>query len=179
MANFPVSLYNSWIFVKNWVFEKRNTSLSLCKLAPGLPLWFNWSRICLQCGRPWFDPWVEKIPWRRERLPIPIFWLGEFHGLYSPWGHQESGHNWVTFTSLPSRGRHSLISPVWLEGLGAFWTCVFPDLGVFIFPSSHVYILNVTFLNFPESLAYFFSALYVFYCIQLPLNNLVPIPMGL
>ena len=21
-----------------------------------------------------FEPWVGKIPWRRERLPIPIFW---------------------------------------------------------------------------------------------------------
>ena len=28
-----------------------------------------------------------KIPWRRERLPIPGFWPGEFHGLYTPWGH--------------------------------------------------------------------------------------------
>ena len=39
-------------------------------------------RICLQCGRPGFDPWFEKIPWRRQRLPIPVFWPGEFHGLY-------------------------------------------------------------------------------------------------
>ena len=37
-----------------------------------------------------FNPWVEKIPWRRERLPTPVFWPGEFHGLYSPWGHKES-----------------------------------------------------------------------------------------
>ena len=36
-----------------------------------------------------FDPWVGKIPWRRERLPTPVFWPGEFHGLYSPWGHKE------------------------------------------------------------------------------------------
>ena len=34
--------------------------------------------------------WVGKIPWRRERLPTPVFWPGEFHGLYSPWGHKES-----------------------------------------------------------------------------------------
>jgi len=33
-----------------------------------------------------FDPWVGKIPWGRERLPTPVFWPGEFHGLYSPWG---------------------------------------------------------------------------------------------
>ena len=36
-----------------------------------------------------FSPWVEKIPWRRERLPTPVFWPGEFHGLYSPWGLKE------------------------------------------------------------------------------------------
>ena len=41
-------------------------------------------------GRPGFDPWVGKIPWRRERLPTPVFWPGEFHGLCSPWGHKES-----------------------------------------------------------------------------------------
>ena len=26
-----------------------------------------------------FDPWVGKIPWRRERLPTPVFWPGEFY----------------------------------------------------------------------------------------------------
>ena len=55
----------------------------------GLPLWLRWYRICLQCGRPRFDPWVEKIPWRRERLLTPVFWPREFQGLYSPWGHKE------------------------------------------------------------------------------------------
>ena len=55
----------------------------------GLPLWLSWQRIYQQCGRPGFDPWVGKIPWRRERLPTPVFWPGEFHGLYSPWGCKE------------------------------------------------------------------------------------------
>ena len=40
--------------------------------------------------RPQFNPWVGKIPWRRERQPTPVFWPGEFHGLYSSWGHKES-----------------------------------------------------------------------------------------
>ena len=37
--------------------------------------------------------WEE--PWWRERLPTPVFWPGEFHGLYSgsmdcgPWDHKE------------------------------------------------------------------------------------------
>ena len=26
---------------------------------------------------------------RRERLPTPVFSLGEFHGLSSPWSHKE------------------------------------------------------------------------------------------
>ena len=34
-------------------------------------------------------PGVGKIPWRRERLPTPVFWLGEFHGQYTPWGRKE------------------------------------------------------------------------------------------
>ena len=57
---------------------------------PWIPLWLSWERIHLQCGRPGFDVWVGKIPWRRERLPTPGFWPGEFHELYSPWGHKES-----------------------------------------------------------------------------------------
>ena len=40
-------------------------------------------RICLQCRRPGFDLWVGKIPGRRKRLPTPVFWPREFHGLYS------------------------------------------------------------------------------------------------
>ena len=44
--------------------------------------------------RPEFDPWVEKIPWRRAWLPTPVFLPGESHGQrslggYSPWGHTE------------------------------------------------------------------------------------------
>ena len=28
------------------------------------------------------ETWVGKIPWRKERLPTPVFWPGELHGLY-------------------------------------------------------------------------------------------------
>ena len=34
----------------------------------------------------WLDFWVGKIPWRRKRLPSPVFWPREFHGLYSARG---------------------------------------------------------------------------------------------
>ena len=38
----------------------------------------------------WVDPWVRKISWRKAWQPTPVFWPGEFHGLYSPWGRKES-----------------------------------------------------------------------------------------
>ena len=31
-----------------------------------------------------------EIPWRRKRLPTPVFWPGELHGLNSPWSHKKS-----------------------------------------------------------------------------------------
>jgi len=57
----------------------------------GLPQCLSWLKICQQRGRPGFNPWVGKIPWRREWLPTPVFWPREFHGLYNPcpWGHKE------------------------------------------------------------------------------------------
>ena len=36
------------------------------------------------------EAWVGKISWRKERLPTSVFWPGELHRLYSPWGRKES-----------------------------------------------------------------------------------------
>ena len=52
-------------------------------------------KLCLQCGRPRFDPWFGKILWRRKWQPTPVLLPGKSHGQksvvgYSPWGHQES-----------------------------------------------------------------------------------------
>ena len=44
-----------------------------------------------------YVPWVGKIAWRREQLPTPIFWPGEFHGLSM--GSQRGRHDWVTLHS--------------------------------------------------------------------------------
>ena len=30
-------------------------------------------KIRLQCRRPWFNSWVQKTPWRRDRLSTPVF----------------------------------------------------------------------------------------------------------
>ena len=40
----------------------------------------RWSIIHLQCKIPEFDPWVGKIPWRREWVPTPVFLPGESLG---------------------------------------------------------------------------------------------------
>ena len=47
-------------------------SLGLPWWLRGLLLWLSWCRICLQGRRTGFDPWVGKIPWRRERLPTLV-----------------------------------------------------------------------------------------------------------
>ena len=49
----------------------------------------------LKYGRPGFDPWIGKIPWKREWLPTLVFLPGEIHGQrslvgYSPWDSKES-----------------------------------------------------------------------------------------
>ena len=38
-------------------------------------MWLRWSRVCLQSRRPRFDPWVGKIPWRREWLLLSFEFL--------------------------------------------------------------------------------------------------------
>ena len=75
----------------------------------GYPLQYSWTSLVVQLvknpptmRRPGFNPSVGKIPWRRERLPTPVFWPGEFHGLYSPWCHKES---------TPLRDFHSFTLP--------------------------------------------------------------------
>ena len=70
------------------------------------PWWLRWWGDCLQWGRPWFDPWVRKIPWRRKWQPTPVFLPGESPGRrnlvgYSPQGCKESDiterHNFLSF----------------------------------------------------------------------------------
>ena len=63
-----------------------------------LPSRLSWWRIRLQCGRPGFHPWVGKIPWRRERLPTPVFLPREFYGQRSLAGSQRVRHDWATNT---------------------------------------------------------------------------------
>ena len=76
---------------------------SLCK---SLPFVAQSVRICLQCKRPGFDPWVKKIPWRRKWQPTLVSLPGKSHGQrglrgWGPWGCKGSGMTeWLTLTYL-------------------------------------------------------------------------------
>ena len=61
------------------------------------PLRYSWASLVAQLVKnlpamqeTWVRSWARKIPWRRERLPTPVFWSRVFiHGLYSPCGCKE------------------------------------------------------------------------------------------
>jgi len=60
----------------------------------GLSRWLSGKEHACQCRRLGFDPWVGKIPWRREWQPTPVVLPGESHGQRSlvgcsPWGRKE------------------------------------------------------------------------------------------
>ena len=67
------------------------------------------SDVCLQCGRPGFDPWVGKIPWRKKWQPTPVFLPRESHGWrslvgYSPWSRKESDTTEQLLSLRPDEG---------------------------------------------------------------------------
>ena len=81
----------------------------------------------MQFRRPGFNPWVRKIPWRREWQPTPVFLPRKSHGQkslagYSLWGHKELDMTeWLTLSLSPHPGPFYL-TPVrlfkWVVGLG-------------------------------------------------------------
>ena len=56
-------------------------------------------------GREWLPTLVFFPLEKREKLPTPVFWPGEFHGLYSPWGCKESDTTKRLSLSLVKRQR--------------------------------------------------------------------------
>ena len=77
---YNVVLYNKMNLSYIYIYTHTHTHIYIY-----ISLFFGlFSYIFQQGGRPGFDPWVGKIPWRREWLPIPVFWPGKFHGLYGP-----------------------------------------------------------------------------------------------
>ena len=102
----------SWRAVPpSFILQEATGPGNACKLVlpfpERLPWWFRQLSVCLQCGRPGFDPWVGKILWRRKRQSTPVLLPGKSHGQrslvgYSAWHRKESDMTeWVHFTSFP------------------------------------------------------------------------------
>ena len=79
-------------------------------VSQGRPRWLSGREPACQCRRRRFDPWVRKIPWRREWRLIPTFLPGKCHGQRS---RQAAVHKltksqtWLsnkTTTTLSARG---------------------------------------------------------------------------
>ena len=99
------------------------------------------SKRILHCRVPGLIPWVGKIPWGREWLPIAVFLPGEHHGQRSlagcsPWGHEEldkTKHSTAQNNSnanIPARREKSSLKVVRCDSI----SCVL--LSVLIFPRS-------------------------------------------
>ena len=88
-------LYNFWSrdvlrFIVSYVHYKpmEFVYLSLPITINGFPWWFSGKEFNYQYQRGRFDPWVGKVPWRRNWQPTPVFLPGKSHGQR---GCKESG----------------------------------------------------------------------------------------
>ena len=68
-----------------------------------LPRWRSGKESAYQhrrCRRPWFDPWLGKIPWRRKWQPTPVFLPGKSHGQGNLVGFSPQDHkSWTRLNS--------------------------------------------------------------------------------
>ena len=73
--------------------------------------------VCLQSGRPGFDPWDGKIPWRRKWQPTPVLLPGKSHGQRSLVDYTTitiqkfKMPSWVHFLIHPHLCEHSYYLP--------------------------------------------------------------------
>ena len=65
----------------------------------GYPLQYSWASLVAHLVKnppAMQETWVRPLGWEdplekgTATQPTPVFWLGEFHVLYSPWGGKES-----------------------------------------------------------------------------------------
>ena len=64
----------------------------------GYPLQYSWASLVARLVKnppAVQEPWDQSLGWEdpleKERLPTPVSWPEEFHGLYNPWGSKELG----------------------------------------------------------------------------------------
>ena len=62
----------------------------------GYPLQYSWASLVVQLVKnlpTMWEIWVWSLGWEdplEKGIATPVFWPGEFHGLYSSWGRKES-----------------------------------------------------------------------------------------
>ena len=88
-------LHKLFISIRNLANLQKRPSFHIIS-ASDMPFLLSWASQVAQMVKNLsviWETWVQslggKIPWRRERLLTPVFWPGESHGLYSPWGRKE------------------------------------------------------------------------------------------
>ena len=122
---FPTEILKTVTCTKQTFFEIL-TIFQVCKALYiyGLSWWL---RPCVSLE---FDPWVWKIPWRREWQPTPVFSPGESHGQrslagYSPWGQKSWTRlsDWTT-TTVFQLFSLLLLYLLWLSVISDLWVTI-------------------------------------------------------
>ena len=85
-----------------------------------------------------FNPWVRKIPWKREWLTIPVFLSEEFHAQRSLVGCSPCGSKELDMTEQLTLSLFLLFGSQGRAREGVF---------VFVFPKSRICLFVVTFLS--------------------------------
>ena len=118
-----------------WPLKPQALLLACLRLIPGGASGKEPACQCTRHNRWGFNPWVGKIPWRREWLPTPVFLPGEFHGQrsqagYSPWDHKRVGHDWSDLVLQALTTSSAILS------LSLSFTCqTLPPVTFYSFPS--------------------------------------------
>ena len=98
-TSFTNAVLNTYLAASGYVQFNILLVFMIGRLGPYLYLDFTGGSVgrsvCLWCGRPRFNPWFRKIPWRRKWQPTPVVLPGESHGWrslvgYNPWCPKES-----------------------------------------------------------------------------------------
>ena len=99
-------------------------------------------------------PGSGRFPWRRDKLPTPVFWPGEFHGLYSLWDCKESDTTeWLSLS----------------HGYIYVCVCVYIYVCVCVCIHTHIYIYNKIYIT--KFASCFTMPLCVYYAFIYSLEN--------
>ena len=88
--------WEAWCAVVHGGHKESDKTQQLNKISVSIKKNFAWDNVIQTKGRrPKFDPWVQQILWRKQKLPNPEFLPVEFHGQrslggFSPWSCKES-----------------------------------------------------------------------------------------